>query len=203
MLFIELSVPKGVFGEAERRDLAGRLTGRRLLSSAHGAPDAVDPGVMDLLDSLSHVVVREEEIWVTGGETPDAARNPWYVVNVTVGMWGKEMSDHLITRVSAELADWQGDPEPRVLVNVIPVPEGGYGVYGRPHRSPDMLRLIEEAKTGSAAPASDGMIVDPLCGATIPLSDAVILERDGQTYGFCCSHCRGHFAKRLKDASVS
>ncbi|WP_431930950.1 YHS domain-containing protein [Nonomuraea jabiensis] len=202
MLFIELLVPKGVFDEQERRGLAGRLTARRLLSAAHGET-AADPGVLDLFDSLTHVVVREEEIWAAGGTVPDLSQGPCYVVNVIAGMWGKEMSEHLIARITAELAEAEGNPEPRAVVNVISVPEGSYGVRGWAYRSPDMLQLIEEAKTGQAVAAPEGMVVDPVCGATVPRKDAVILERDGQTYGFCCAHCRGHFAKQSHDVKAS
>ncbi|MGP3921038.1 YHS domain-containing protein [Nonomuraea sp. 10N515B] len=202
MLFIELLLPKGVFDEQERRNLAGRLTAQRLLSDAHGEA-AADPGVIELFDSLTHVVVREEETWVSGGNLWDPSQGPCYVVNVIVGMWGKEMSEHLIAKITAELADAEGNPEPRALVNVISVPEGSYGIWGRAHRSPDMLRLIEEAKTGQVAAAPEGMVVDPVCGAVVPIEDAVLLERDGQTYGFCCAHCRGHFAKHAHDAKAS
>lgn len=198
MLFIELLVPIGVFDEQERRGLAGRLSGRRLLAAANGEAMAADPGVIDLLDSLTHVVVREEAVWNAGGRPLDASQDPWYVVNVTVGMWGREMSEHLISRITAELAQAGGEPEPRVMVNVISLAEGGYGLHGRAQRSPDVLRLIEQAKTGPAGPIQDGMIVDPVCGAAVPLEDAVVLEHDGQTYGFCCTHCRGHFLKQLK-----
>ncbi|GAA3231259.1 hypothetical protein [Nonomuraea helvata] len=203
MLFIELLVPKGVFDEQERRSLAARLTGRRLLSGADGESAAADPGVIDLLDSLSHVVVREEEVWNAGGRPLDASQGPWYVANVIAGMWGKEMSEHLIARITAELAQAEGNPEPRAVVHVISLPEGGYGLHGRVQRSSDLLRLIEEAKTGPATPVPDDMIVDPVCGATVARRDAVILERDGKTYGFCCTHCRGHFAKQLSDAEAS
>ncbi|MFF4122398.1 hypothetical protein ACFYYP_02615 [Microbispora rosea] len=202
MLFIELRVPVGVFDEPARRRLAEQLRGRRLLSAESGTAGA-DPGVIDLFDSLTHVVVREEEVWVAGETPHDRAQRPWCVVNVIVGMWGKEMSEHLISRITEELAQATGASEPRVVVNVISVPEGGYGLYGRVHRSADVLQLIEEAKTGSAAPVPDDMIVDPVCGATVPLADAVILERDGRTYGFCCPHCRGHYAKRLREAEAS
>ncbi|WP_433432150.1 hypothetical protein [Nonomuraea sp. CA-141351] len=201
MLFVELLVPKGAFDEQERRRFAGRLTARRLLSPGNGKTPATDPGVMDLFDSLSHVVVREEEIWSAGGNLLDESQDPWYVVNVIAGMWGKEMSEHLISRITAELAE--GNAEPRVVVNVISLPEGSYGLRGRAHRSADFVPLIEEAKTGPAAPVPDGMIVDPICGATVPLDKAVILEHDGQTYGFCCTHCRGRFAKRLSIAEAS
>lgn len=201
MLFVELLVPRGVFDERERRNLAERLTGRRLLSA--GETQAADPGVIDLFESLSHVVVREEEVWNAGGRLLDASQRPWYVVNVIAGMWGKEMSEHLISRITAELAQAEGNPEPRAVVHVISLPEGGYGLRGRAQRSSDVLQLIEQAKTGSAAPVPDNMIVDPVCGATVPLEDAVILERDGRTYGFCCTHCRGHFVKRSSGAAAS
>ncbi|KAB8182538.1 YHS domain-containing protein [Microbispora catharanthi] len=203
MLFVELLVPKGMFDEWERRVLAGRLTARRLLSPVDGTTPAADPGVMDLFDSLSHVVVREEEVWIAGGNLLDGSQDPWYVVNVIVGLWGKEMSEHLISRITAELAEAEGRPEPRVVVNVISLPEGGYGLRGRVRRSSDFLALIEEAKTGSAAHVPDGMVVDPVCGATVPLEEAVILERDGQTYGFCCPHCRGHFVRESSAAGAS
>ncbi|MEO3798186.1 hypothetical protein ABGB14_49010 [Nonomuraea sp. B10E15] len=132
MLFVELLVPKGVFDAQERRSLAGRLTGRRLLSAVDGEPVSADPGV-----------------------------------------------------------------------HVISLPEGGYGLHGRAQRSSDVLQLIERAKIGPAAPVPDDSIVDPVCGATVPLQDAVILERGGKTYGFCCPHCRGHFVKQLSDAEAS
>ncbi len=203
MLFVELLVPKGMFDEWERRVLAGRLTARRLLSPGDGTTPAADPGVMDLFDSLSHVVVREEEVWIAGGNLLDGSQDPWYVVNVIVGLWGKEMSEHLISRITAELAEAEGRPEPRAVVNVISLPEGGYGLRGRVRRSSDFLALIEEAKSGSAAHVPDGMVVDPVCGATVPREEAVILERDGQTYGFCCTHCRGHFVRESSAAGAS
>ncbi|MEU8059433.1 hypothetical protein [Microbispora bryophytorum] len=207
MLFVELLVPKGMFDEWERRVLARRLTARRLLSPGDGTTPAVDPGVMDLFDSLSHVVVREEEVWIAGGtllDTPlDGSQEPWYVVNVIVGLWGREMSEHLVSRITAELAEAEGRSEPRVVVNVIGLPEGGYGLRGRVWRSSDFLALIEEATTGSAAQVPDGMVVDPVCGATVPLEEAVILERDGQTHGFCCTHCRGHFVRESSAAGAS
>ncbi|MER7367239.1 hypothetical protein [Nonomuraea wenchangensis] len=202
MLFIEVVVPKGRFDVPQRQAIAGRLTGRRLLSAAgHDDSAAADPGVIDLLDSLTDVVVREEEIWVAGGQPAEAAQDTRYLVNVTAGMWGKELSEHLVARITAELAEAEPGREPCVMVNVISVPEGGYGLRGLVHRSPDMLRLIEQAKTGSQAPAPDGTVVDPVCGATVPVVDAVMLERDGRTYGFCCPHCRGHFVRSLREAA--
>ena len=40
------------------------------------------------------------------------------------------------------------------------------------------------------------MATDPVCGMTVDESTAVSLERDGETYYFCCEHCRQKFATR-------
>ncbi|MEV7807467.1 hypothetical protein AB0O28_31420 [Microbispora sp. NPDC088329] len=142
MLFVELLVPKGVFEEHERRRFAERLTGRRLLSDADGETTALDSDMVELFNALTHVVVREEEIWSVGGRLSDASQGPRYIVNVIVGMWGKEMSEHLISRITAELGEVEGNPEPRAVVNVIPLPEGGYGLYGRAQRPSDVPQLM-------------------------------------------------------------
>lgn len=142
MLFVELLVPKGVFDERERRRLAGRLTGRHLLAAAGGS---VAPDVVDLLDELTHVVVREEEVWNAGGHLLDAAQGPRYIVNVIAGMWGSEMSDYLISRITTELGEAEGNPEPKAVVHVISLPEGAYGLYGRAQGPSDVRNLMDRA----------------------------------------------------------
>ncbi len=37
------------------------------------------------------------------------------------------------------------------------------------------------------------MAIDPICGMTVDESTAISAERDGQTYYFCCDHCRKKF----------
>ncbi|MEO3872344.1 YHS domain protein [Nonomuraea sp. B12E4] len=199
MLIIELLVPKDVFSEEQRREMATRLTARRLLSGA-GTEAGVDAGVLDWYESLTHVVVREPDVWIADGVP---ATGPRYLVNVYVGAWGKEMSEHLISRITQELAAGEDDPqrlfrEPHALVNVIGIAEGSYGLFGRVQRSTDALAMIEKAKEPAPAEVPPGMVLDPVCGAVLPLEDAVTLERDGETFAFCCSHCRGHFAKRQR-----
>jgi YHS domain-containing protein len=207
MLFIELFVPKGVFDDEERRRLAERLTAERLLAGAEGGPEGADPGVIGFFESVTHVVIREPEVWIVDGKPFDPAEAPRYVVNVYVGAWAKEMSEHLITAITRELAAAEGDlerlyREPHALVHVIGVPEGGYGLFGKAHRSSDLLEMINKAKTAAPAEAPPGMVIDPVCGATVPIEEAVALQLDGTTYGFCCTHCRGHFVKQRK-AEVS
>lgn len=201
MLVIDVTVPKGRFSPGERDDLASRLTAGELLSGDRSADIGVDPGVLALYESLTHVVVREVDTWIAGGRRARDADAPTYLVNVLVGAWGKEMAAHLIKRVTAAVEAFEGVPgrlsrEPAVLVHVIPLAEGAYGLYGRPLGVNEYSDMIEAAKTGTTREAPDGTYVDPTCGAIVPADEAVTLDLDGTTYGFCCPHCRGRFAKR-------
>jgi hypothetical protein len=78
MMFLELFVPRGVFSAEQLRELAGRLTLRQLLTHADAIRDVVDtsegssanPGVMDFVDSVNHVVVHEIGTWSSPGTRP-------------------------------------------------------------------------------------------------------------------------------------
>src|SRR4051794_9019377 len=37
------------------------------------------------------------------------------------------------------------------------------------------------------------MAIDPVCGMQVDETTALSAERDGQTYYFCCAHCRDKF----------
>ncbi|MEU4571985.1 hypothetical protein [Nonomuraea sp. NPDC023979] len=192
MLFIELFVPSGVFGPDERRRLAGQLTSRKILTGDDSDPGA-DPGVIRLYESLSDVVVHEAPA--------PRADQPCYVVNVYVAAWAKEIGAHLVREITRRLGEAEGDPErlfrePRALVHVIGVPDGGYGFAGKVRRSTDVLDLIDRTKSRRPEEAPEGMFVDPVCGARVPAGEAVVTEIDGTTYGFCCAHCRAHFTRR-------
>lgn len=196
MLFIELFVPKGTLSLQERQGLAERLTPARLFSAPEGGTEHITPdtGVGDLFASLSHVVVHEPETWIAAAG-PGGRRH--YVVNVHVAAWAREIGEHLIAAITRELAEADArGAETQVLVHVLGVPEGGYGIDGQMRRSSDLLEMIEQARTEPPAKAPPGTFIDPVCGARVPVETAVVLEREGTTYGFCCSHCRGHFAKR-------
>ncbi|MFG1946250.1 YHS domain-containing protein [Nonomuraea sp. NPDC048826] len=183
MLFIEVYARPGAFGQEELRRLADRLTPGRLFAAAEGDGETADPGVLALLDSLGHVVVHEPAIWATSGP----AR---CVVNVYATAWAKEMSEHLVSSVTAAV------PGGEAIVHVFSVPQGGYGVEGRVRRASDVLTMIGDAKHGVPGEPPPGAFVDPVCGATVLRENAVTLERDGTTYGFCCPHCRRHFAQQ-------
>lgn len=202
MLVIDVTVPSGRFTAAERRDLARRLTATELLGREGEGGARADAGVLALYESLTHVRIVEHDIWINDGEPLDEADPPRYVVDVRVGAWGKEMAAHLIKGITRAIEAFEGTEgrltrRPRVLVHVIGLPDGAYGAFGEPLNYDAFSDLISEAKIGQADPG-DGMVVDPTCGAVVPAAEAFLLERDGATYGFCCPHCRGRFAKKHK-----
>lgn len=203
MMFTEVFVPKGVFGRDELDALAQRLTTRELHAPpADGEPGEThaDPGVLEFLDSITHVVVHEVDVWVAGGRRLGAGEPPRYVVRVHVpGPWRKDLSDSLVTRITRALAASDPDPdrlyrEPHAEVHVLGVPDGGYGAFGRVVGATALTEMINKSVRGTET-VPPGMAVDPTCGATVPLTgpDAVTAEVDGTTHGFCCAHCRRHF----------
>ena len=211
MMFLELFVPRGAFSPDDLPGLAGRLTLRQLLTHVDAIGDVVDAsdqlianrGVMDFVESISHVVVHEIGTWIAGGRLLGPAASPRCVARVYVpGPWRKAMSAFLVASITRALAEAGPDPhryyrEPRVEVQVIGVPEGGYGTFGRVIGESALLDMISEARTGPPEPPCDpGVLIDPVCG--MAASDTVaVLEHDGATYGFCSPGCRRHFADKL------
>lgn len=218
MMFAELFVPKGTYSQERLHQL-----GQRLIAALLAQPDgtvqqetkestgleSADPGVVEFLSSITHVVVHEPETWITAGQALGPDGPPRYVVRVHVpGAWRKELSEHLITSITRVLADVDDAGErlyraPHAEVHVLGVPEGGYGAFGEPIREARLLDMINKSKRGDSAAVPDGMIKDLICGAIISLDTAVILEHDGKTYGFCCTGCRRHFEGQHSVAEAS
>ncbi len=210
MIFVELYAPCGVFSEGDLRELAGRLTIRELLTHVDAIRDVLDasegssvnPGVMDFVDSVNHVVVHEIGTWIVGGRALSPGEPPRYVARVYVpGPWRKALSAFLIAGITRALSQPGTGPrrsrrEPDVEVYVVGVPEGGYGASGRVVGQSALLDMISEAKTAPPVPGGPGVLIDPVCG--MAASDMVTtLEHEGTTYGFCCPGCRRHFAGKL------
>jgi YHS domain-containing protein len=210
MMFLELFVPRGAFTAEQLSQLAEHLTMRQLLTHADAIGDVVDasevssvnPGVMDFVDSVNHVVVHEVGTWIVDGRPLDRAEPPRYLARVSVpGPWRKAMSAFLIASITRAISQASPEPgrcyrEPCVEVHVIGVPEGGYGVFGRVAGESSLLDMISEAKTQAGAPDDPGVLIDPVCGMVA--SETVnTLEHEGTTYGFCSAGCRRHFAGQL------
>lgn len=214
MMFTEVFVPKGALTHEERVRLAERLTTRGLHDNprvrAEAGVERADPGVLDFLEGITHVLVHEVDVWVAGGRQFDPAEPPRYVVRVHVpGPWRKDLSEHLIDRLTRALAESDSDPDrlyrrPHAEVHVLGVPEGGYGAFGHAVGQAAMTDLISEAIRGTGE-APPGMAVDPVCGSMVPVQGprAVTAEVDGTAYGFCCSGCRRTFLDRRQDKPAS
>lgn len=210
MMFTEVFVPRGALSHEERVRLAKRLTTHGLHDNprarSESSRERADPGVLDFLESITHVVVLELDVWVAGGEQLDPVQPPRYVVRVYVpGPWRKDLSEHLVARITRALAESDPDPDrfyehPCAEVHVLGVPEGGYGAFGRVVGDAALTELISKAVRGTDE-APPGMAVDPVCGATVPLDgpNSVTAEVGGTVHGFCCPGCRGAFLKRQRD----
>lgn len=210
MMFLELFVPRGAFDSDGLARLAERLTMKQLLTHLDAVRDVVDaseaasanPGVVDFLAAINHVVVHEIGTWIVDGGRLDPAEPPRYVARVYVpGPWRKAMSAFLIASITRALAQADAGParlyhQPRVEVHVIGVPEGGYGVYGRVVGESALLEMISQAKTDTAAPDDPNALIDPVCGM-VATDMVATLEHDGTIYGFCSAGCRRHFADKL------
>lgn len=210
MMFLEVFVPSGACDSGQLRELAERLTLRQLLTHVDAIRDVVDasegssvnPGVLELVDSVNHVVVHEIGTWIAGGRPLDPAAPPRYLVRAYVpGPWRKAMNAFLIASITRAVGQASPEPgrcyrEPCVEIHVIGVPDGGYGVFGRPTGESALLDMISAAKTPADATGDPGTLIDPVCG--MAASDTVIvLEHEGTTYGFCSQGCRRHFADKL------
>jgi YHS domain-containing protein len=210
MMFLELFVPRGALDADGLRGLAERLTMRQLLTHVDALRDVIgaqeassaNPGVVDFLDSLNHVVVHEIGAWIAGSRALDPAEPPRYVVRVSVpGPWRKDLTAFLVASITRALAQADGDPErpyrePHVEVQVVGVPEGGYGVFGRVVGESALLEMISRAKTDVPEPDDPAALIDPVCGM-VATDTVATLEHDGTTYGFCSAGCRRHYADQL------
>lgn len=200
MLFVELFVPKGTLSERARLQVCERLV--TAVVSAPGAPASI----IEAARAISHVVVNEPETWIVGAQPFAQADLPRYVVRVSLpsGHLTEAKSAEIIKRVTSALAEVDADPqrlyeEPIAWVHVIGVPEGSCGTFGRIMRTPDITKLVLESghdaaqwSTPADTPASRTAI-DPICGMTVALDTAVILEYGGTRLAFCCMGCRDAF----------
>ncbi len=69
-------------------------------------------------------------------------------------------------------------------------------------RRSDLAARADRRGGRGAAPST--LAVDPVCGMTVaPLPGTPSLERDGETFYFCCEGCRTKFKAETERASVA
>jgi YHS domain-containing protein/phenylpyruvate tautomerase PptA (4-oxalocrotonate tautomerase family) len=198
MTFIELFAPKGCLSHAQRLQLSERLITE--LISAEGAPAEI----VQRARGIAWLVVHDPEIWTVGGQ-PVATDAPCYLVRLSLpgGHLNDDMRGELITRVTRVLAEVGGAPdrlyrEPVVWVQIVEIPDGNFGTFGRVMSMSDMVGFAATGEVrgpGTAGKgASAGTVTDPVCGMTVALgADAISADHDGTTHAFCSASCRDSF----------
>ena len=209
MMLIELFAPRGVLDDAQRKRLSEQLATE--VMAADGIPDEV----MERGRAMAWLLVHEPELWTIGGQPTDLLGGPRYVVRVSVpgGHITDGMRGELIERITRVLAEDSDDPqrlydEPYAWVHVIELPDGNAGAFGQIMRTSDIMQLIVKGvKPGGddqAVEQAAATVVDPICGMTVALTaDAITLEHEGVTYGFCSPICRDMFADQQRSATAA
>ena len=203
MNLLEIFVPRGLLSSEQRGRLAHGIVSELL--NENGSP----ADLTERARALTHVIVHEPESWWAGGRPVSAETDPRYIVRITVpgGHLTSAMRDALVARVTRTLGEMDPSPEslttePRAWVQIIEVPDGSLGAFGQVISTHDVIKMVvspswkpDERDDGSTAPDEYERVIDPVCGMTVVLDDdALILEHDGTTFGFCSEGCRQIFA---------
>lgn len=209
MTFIELFAPAGTLDDGQRRHLGERLVTE--LIRADGAP----PEIIERGRESTWLVVHEPEVWTVGGRQVAPGDAPRYVVRVSVpgGHLNDGMRAELVGRVTGVIAEVEDDARrvyerPDAWVHIVEVPSGHIGMFGQVVTTGDITRMAvtgERPHPPTSQPRTGGPtadeVIDPICGMTVVLDgEALTLEVDGTTYGFCSTSCRDLFAGRLDAA---
>lgn len=208
MIFVELFASPGALTR-EQRDRIGRdlLTG--LMPAQDGAP----PEAVASAHAYTQVVIHEPETWIAGGYSIGPPEQPRYLVRVTVPVsWRKDMSTIIIPEITRVLAEHEPDPtrlynEPHAWIQVIGIPEGSCGLFGQPQPTTEIVRHITQGYRnsdghGRTENLPPGTALDPVCGMTVPFTEAFeVVELDGTTYAFCAAACHTVFEQDRRVAS--
>jgi YHS domain-containing protein len=199
MMLIELFVQKGALTQEQRLRISEALI-TDLMSVDNAPPDMLERG-----RAMSHVVVIESDALV-GGRPRDPSAPPHYTVRATVpaGHMNDAMRAETVSRITHTLARFDHDPqrlyhEASAWVHIIETPDGNMGAFGQIVRIGDIMQIVLNSDFRPTAPAvaSEGTVVDPICGMTVALTDAAItLELGGTTHAFCSAACRDIFARQ-------
>jgi YHS domain-containing protein/phenylpyruvate tautomerase PptA (4-oxalocrotonate tautomerase family) len=208
MMLIELFAPKGALSDADRSRLSERLVTEVMTAEGMSAD------VLERARAMSWLVIHEPEVWTVGGESTDQLDGPRYVVRVNVpdGHLSDAMRAELVRRVTRVLAENDDDPqrlyqEPHAWVHIVELSDGNAGAFGQVMHTSDIMKLVvngivPEGDDHVVEEAVD-TVVDPICGMSVALTaDAITLEHEGVTYGFCGSMCRDMFIEQQAGESA-
>lgn len=199
MNLVEITHPAGALDDAARAEVARQITTGML------GTEQIPPETMRRARRTIHVLFHEAKGWATGdGPLPEQAPPP-YIVTITVPeAWREEMSRHGIGVVRAALkrqdnqrgiAREGGD----VWINVVGIADGSIGLNGKATTATGVVNYMTEEYRATAPTEDDlpdGVVIDPICGMQVRLGpNAITLDHDGTTIGFCATGCRDAYAQ--------
>lgn len=198
MMTVELFVSDNALTPDRKCALADRIL--RDLTTEPAAPDSV----LAKARELTHVLVRDAEVWATGGPALEDA--PRYLARLTVpGSWANnsEFGGHVIPLITRAIAESEAEPgrltrDPHCVVQIVGLRENNLGAFGRTLTATEITKLMTEdyRTSGDRAEAPEGYAIDPICGMTVEVSTArFTLTHDGTDYAFCAPVCRKIFAE--------
>lgn len=201
MFLIEIAHPRDALTEKDRRALAGDVC--EVLT---GAEEGVAEETMRRARAMTHVAFRELDGWTTGDGpwTPGEAPPLWVTFTVPEA-WRSEMSRTAIGAVRRGVRrldrthDWRRAAG-SLWVNVVGILDGSIGMDGKPSTADEVVgQMTEEFRARfdpDDADVAEGVVIDPMCGMHVRLGrDAIVLEHDGRTIGFCAAACRTAYAR--------
>lgn len=202
MLLMEIAHPAGRLDEQDRVLLCESVVDLFL------APDGHAEETNQRARAATHVAFRELQGWRTGlGRPPEHAAPPMIITLTVPEAWREEAGSTFIGLLGTavrRLDDARGWQRARgsLWVRLDGVPDGSIGLDGRPSTANDVLEFLTEdfraaQARGTAAPAPEGKLMDPVCGMTVSDGKGTItLVHDGSRVGFCSHGCRAAYARR-------
>jgi YHS domain-containing protein len=204
MMLVEVAHPSGALDAADQASIADRIL-RSLVPEGH-APEAT----MRRARAMAHVRFSACETWTTG-DGPVGEGGPTFVVTLSVPEpWRAEMSGYAVGAITDALRAHDVahaiDRDEQIgwcWVKVVGVADGSIGLDGTAVTAEDVVLLMTEEHRLAAAEGErpldslpDGVVLDPVCGMQVRLGpDAITLEHEGATVGFCADGCRRAFAR--------
>lgn len=202
MFLVEVAAPAGALSADDRAMLAESVNA--LVRNEEGrAPEET----MQRARAMTHIGFRELVDWTTG-DGPWSPGDPapiWVTVTVAEA-WREEMSRPMMGALRAAVRKidrahgWRrmgGD----VWVNLVGIADGSIGLNAKASTSDDVVTYMTEkfhAKVEQGGlDLPEGVVVDPMCGMRVTLGpEAITLEHDGGTLGFCARSCRASYARK-------
>lgn len=201
MNLIEFRYPKGALTATERAEIAASITSA-LMGNEAMAPEET----LRRARQMTHFTFHEVETWITGEGPLAADAPPPFVVTATVPeAWREEMSRTWTGAVRAVITRYDAAHGYRrhggdVWVNVVGVADGSIGLNAKASTADDvLLYMTEEFRTRheEVINTPDGGLIDPICGMHVHTGpNAILLEHDGTTVGFCSRGCRSAWARQ-------